>query len=135
MNDTDFLARFEDCTLPPAEFNHRGHVRVAWIYLQRHPFDEAVRRTCEGIRRYATSLGASGKFHWTMSESMMHLLRSAGADERSVGFDEFLVRNEGLLSDARGRIARHYSDARLASAEARERFVDPDLVPLPRNVA
>lgn len=135
MTDEDFLARFSDCTLPPAEFNHRGHVRIAWINLQRNPFDEAVRRTCEGIRRYATSLGAAGKFHWTMSEAMMHLLRAAGADNQSLSFDEFVARNDELLSDARGRVARHYSDALLATPEARERFVDPDLAPLPRNVA
>lgn len=135
MTDEDFLARFNDCTLPPAEFNHRGHIRIAWIHLQRYPFDEAVRRTCEGIQRYATSLGAAGKFHWTMSEAMMHLLRAAGADERSLAFEIFLSRNDELLSDARGRIGRHYSEALLATAEARERLVDPDLSPLPRNVA
>lgn len=131
MTDEDFLARFSDCTLPPAEFNHRGHVRIAWINLQRHPFAEAVRVTCEGIRAYATSLGASAKFHWTITEALMHLLHAGGAADKSLPFAQFLDRNAQLLADARGRIAMHYSDALLGTDAARAGFVLPDLAPLP----
>jgi hypothetical protein len=52
MTDDAFLSAFEACTLDPQHFNHRGHVRLAWLYLQRYPFDEAVTR--------ATHLGAAG---------------------------------------------------------------------------
>ena len=131
MTDTEFAVRFADCTLPPADFNHRGHVRIAWINLQRYPFDEAVRRTCEGIRTYATSLGASAKFHWTITEALMHLLRASGASDDSMSFDRFLDNNAALLADARGRIGMHYTDALLATDNARTGFVPPDLAPLP----
>jgi hypothetical protein len=131
MTDNEFSERFADCTLPPAEFNHRGHVRIAWINLQRYPFDEAVRITCEGIRAYATSLGASTKFHWTITEALMHLLRAGGASDRSTPFDRFLDDNAALLADARGRIATHYTDVLLATDNARAGFVPADLAPLP----
>ena len=131
MTDNEFAERFADCTLPPAEFNHRGHVRIAWINLQRLPFDEAVRVTCEGIRTYATSLGASAKFHWTITEALMHLLRAGGASDRSIPFDRFLGNNAALVADARGRIAVHYTEALLATDSARSAFVAPDLAPLP----
>ena len=131
MTDTEFAARFADCTLPPAEFNHRGHVRIAWINLQRLPFDEAVRTTCEGIRTYATSLGAASKFHWTITEALMHLLHAGGAADPSLPFEQFIKGNAPLLADARGRIALHYTDAALATEFARGQFVRPDLAPLP----
>lgn len=131
MTDKEFAERFADCTLPPAEFNHRGHVRIAWINLQRFPFDEAVRMTCEGIRAYATSLGASQKFHWTVTEALMHLLRAGGASDRSIPFDRFLDNNAALLADARRRISTHYTEALLATDSARSRFLPPDLARLP----
>ncbi|HEU4853191.1 MAG TPA: hypothetical protein VFT37_13665 [Telluria sp.] len=131
MTDTEFAARFADCTLPPAEFNHRGHVRIAWINLQRLPFGDAVRATCEGIRSYATSLGAATKFHWTITEALMHLLHAGGASDPSLPFEQFIDRNGPLLADARGRIALHYTDAALATDEARNKFIPPDLAPLP----
>ncbi|HEY1147178.1 MAG TPA: hypothetical protein VGF27_01315 [Pseudoduganella sp.] len=117
MDDQDFLSSFERCTLPKEHFNHAGHVRLAWLYLERHPFDEAVTRTCDGIRAYAAHLGAADKFHRTITEALMHLLRAHGRD--------------AVLADARGMLALHYSPSLLAEAHARERFVPPDREPLP----
>ena len=41
LTDEEFLAGFRDATLDPAHFDHRGHVRAAWLYLAeliaRHP--------------------------------------------------------------------------------------------------
>ena len=37
MTDSEFVDSFEDCTLPSTAFHHRDHVRLAWIYLRRHP--------------------------------------------------------------------------------------------------
>jgi len=33
MGDEEFLRRFRDCTLAPAQFDHRGHARVGRLYL------------------------------------------------------------------------------------------------------
>src|SRR5471030_816022 len=82
MTDDEFLARFTDCTLPEEHFTHLGHLRLACLQLQRAPFDAAVQNTCAGIRRYATHLGATDKFHWTITQALMHLLQAAGAAER-----------------------------------------------------
>ena len=131
MTDDEFLTSFTNCTLDRSHFNHLGHVRLAWIHLQRQPFDEAVARTCGGIRNYATSLGAAGKFHWTITEVLMHLLRAAGGTDRDLGWQDFIAANAALVADARGRVGEHYSDLYLDTPEARQRFVAPDLRPLP----
>jgi len=117
MDDQEFLSSFERCTLPKEHFNHAGHVRLAWLYLERLPFDDAVTRTCAGISTYAASLGAADKFHRTITEALMHLLRAHGRD--------------AVLADAREMLALHYSPQLLASAASRTRFVPPDREPLP----
>jgi hypothetical protein len=121
MSDDDFLAAFAARTLPPAQFNHVGHLRLAWINLRRLPLDDAINATCEGIRGYATHLGAADKFHWTVTEALLRLLYA----DRALPWADFLAANG---QDVRARLALHYSDAALAAG--RERFVAPDRAPL-----
>ncbi len=33
----------------PDQWNHRAHVKIAYLYLQKYPFEEASNRICEGI--------------------------------------------------------------------------------------
>lgn len=131
MTDDNFLCAFESRTLDPQHFNHLGHVRLAWLYLQRHDFDEAVARTCAGIRAYATHHGAATKFHWTVTEALMHLLRAAGAADRTLPWESFIAANAPLIANARAHMAEHYSNALLDSPAARTGFIAPDLAPLP----
>ena len=60
MTDADFLAAFEACTIPRADWTHEAHVRMAWLYLTRLPFADALHRVRAGIRRYNDSLGGTG---------------------------------------------------------------------------
>lgn len=131
MTDDEFLASFNACTLPPGQFSHAGHIRLAWINLQRLDFDQAVDGTCRGIRAYATHLGAATKFHATITVALMHLLRAAGAGDRNASWYQFVSANQDLMHNARAMLGRHYSSQCLDSQQARERFVAPDLQPLP----
>lgn len=131
MTDDEFLTSFNACSLRPEQFSHAGHIRLAWIYLQRYDFDHAVDATCSGIRAYATHLGAATKFHATITVALMHLLRAAGAADRNTSWYQFVTANQDLMHNARAILARHYSAARLDSKDARERFVAPDLLALP----
>jgi hypothetical protein len=130
MSDEHFLASLANLTLPPDQFKHQGHLRLAWLNLARYPFERAVTETCATIRLYAAHLGASGKFHWTITEGLLHLMRAAGAI-RAPGWEVFIAANPELATNARTCLARHYSDACLAAEAARQGFVPPDLVPLP----
>jgi hypothetical protein len=131
LPDAQFLAAFLDGTMPPEGFDHRGHLRAAWLVLRRHPLDEAVEHTCEGIRRLATRLGVPGKYHRTLSEALVRLMADGGAADPTRAWDDFLRTNRPLVDDARAVLARHYSPERLASDAARDRFVPPDRLRLP----
>jgi hypothetical protein len=131
MTDQEFARQLEDCTLPPAAFNHAGHVRLAWIYLQEMDFDDAIAAACDTIQRYAAHLGAAGKFHYTVTAALMAILHAGGAADRSLGWDAFRQRNTDVLRDARAALGKHYSGELLASDAARLCFVAPDRLPLP----
>ncbi|HYD79685.1 MAG TPA: hypothetical protein VEC06_07745 [Paucimonas sp.] len=134
-DDDDFLSAFLQCSLPPAEFGHVGHLRLSWILLRRLSFDDAVERICDGILRYATHLGAAGKFHRTITVALLHVLRSRGAADPALDWLRFLASNRDLVDDAKAILLRHYSEDMLASGEARSRFVAPDREPLPGEPA
>lgn len=129
LDDDAFLAAFLAGTLQAADFDHRGHLRAAWLLLRRHPTPEAVALGCAGIRALATRLGAAGKFHHTRTEALMHCM--AAPARAAADWPAFLVAVPELVQDARGVLAHHYSLAVLDAPAARERFVPPDLRPLP----
>ena len=51
MDDESFLAEFEACTLVFEKWNHRAHVKVAYLYLKAHSLEEATDRIRAGIKR------------------------------------------------------------------------------------
>ncbi|MES2017533.1 MAG: hypothetical protein V4484_13655 [Pseudomonadota bacterium] len=115
MSDDEFFAQLRHCSLPSSQFNHQGHLRLARICLARYGLEQAIGVVCGTISAYAASLGAAGKFHWTVTEALVRLLAADPA----------------LELDAKALLARHYSAALLASDAARAHFVQPDLAPLP----
>ncbi|NMO20467.1 hypothetical protein HPC49_24470 [Pyxidicoccus fallax] len=130
LTDADFLAAIEAATYPGADFRHRAHVRLAWLCLREHGFEAGLERVRGLIQRYAAALGATGKYHETLTRAWVELVWVAlGAAPDVTPFDAFLeVRPE--LDDAR-LLERHYRKETLDSAEARTGWVPPDVSPLP----
>lgn len=127
VSDDEFLKAFESHTLPESEFSHRGHLRLAWLYLQRCPLEEAIRRTAVGISAYAASLGAEGKFHHTLTEAIVRIMHVRMKQARTLEFDEFLTKNPDLIENMKEILLFHYSEERLNSPEAKRSFMEPDI--------
>lgn len=131
MSDEQFLAAFLDSSMPPAGFDHLGHLRATWLLLQRRPLETAVEETCDAIARLATRLGVPGKYNRTLSEALVRLMAHGGGANPALSWSGFLAANAELKDDALGVLARHYSNETLTSPAARERFLPPDRSPLP----
>lgn len=132
--DTEFVNAVENCTLPGAEFTHKAHVRLAWLYLLAFPFDEALQRMESSIVRYATHLGAADKYHRTITVAWMRLVVSAMNDAGATSaLEQVFEANPNLLTTR--ALDPYYSSELLKSANARTQFVDPDLAPLPEACA
>jgi hypothetical protein len=129
MDDSAFVAAFEDCTLPTTLFRHREHLRLAWLYLRDLPYDEAALRMEQSIRRYAAHHGASDKYHHTVTMLWMRLIAAARDETPGAStFEAFIAAHPDLLDKETPR--RFYSAQRFASVEARTRWVEPDLAAL-----
>jgi hypothetical protein len=112
----ELVAAFEAELIPPADFTHARHVRVAWGLLRRHPPDEAYARLVAGLRSFATRAGRPDAFHETITRAWFELIGQS-AD----------LADDPELQD-RGLLARYYSRAALAAG--RREWVEPDLHPL-----
>jgi len=124
MNDADFLAALERCTLPEAEFTHAAHVRAAYLYLCDGSFGQAIDRMAAVIRRYATSLGKPDRYHDTITVGFLALIRARLCERGDAGgWRGFAAANPDLLD--RGLLLRHYPPQQLESALARRVFVLP----------
>ncbi len=128
--DDACLAQFQRRELGPEQFDHRGHLRIAWLHLSRYPLEEANTRVCDGIRDLAARLGAPDKFNYTLTSALMRIMAQRLRDDRQQDFPAFLDANRDLVADARGVVARHYSDACLNSPRARTAWVEPDIAPI-----
>jgi hypothetical protein len=127
LPDGDFIARFEDCTLPNTAFHHRDHVRLAWLYLRRLPPLDALTRFTEGLKRFAHANGHDGLYHETITWAYLFLVHqriaTGPADEL---WDEFAARNPDLLTWRPSILGEYYREETLTSELARRVFVLPD---------
>ena len=136
MDDETFLRRFEHCEFSVEEWHHREHVKVAYLYLLRWPCAEALDRMRAGLK----ALNAVQKvpetlergYHETLTRGWLQLVHCALCEYGpSESAEAFLERHTHLL--ARRALLFFYSRDRLMSAEAKARFLEPDLAPLPRS--
>jgi hypothetical protein len=127
VDDNELITAFEDCTLPPELFSHRQHVRVGWIYLSEGTLLEALPRFVTSLKRYATSLGASTKYHETITFAFLFLIHERMQRTPAATWDEFAQANPDLFEPI---LDRYYTPDTLRSDLARATFVMPDR-PLP----
>jgi hypothetical protein len=140
MEDDDaFLRRFEACGFRHEEWNHRCHVRMAYLYLRAHPFDEAVRRIRDGIQALNASHGdkvptdvVDRGYHETLTVAWARIIGAAVARwGAETDFDSFAAKHPHLLQRTLTRM--FYSRERMMNWTAKREFVEPDLLGLPQG--
>jgi hypothetical protein len=131
--DRAFRAELEAGTVPAAAFGHRAHVRLAYVYLVDHDTDEAHRRMQGALLAFLRHHGVDpSKYHETLTRAWIMAVRHfMEASPACASSDEFLERNPRLLDSK--IMMTHYSAEVLFTDEARARFVEPNLAPIPRS--
>src|SRR5215208_7184478 len=81
------VRRFEDCTLPRAEWTHAAHLTVALWHLLQLDWPEATARVRRGIKRYNAAHGIAptptGGYHETLTLFWLRFVRSYLEGERN----------------------------------------------------
>ncbi|MCE9573932.1 MAG: hypothetical protein K8W52_12355 [Deltaproteobacteria bacterium] len=126
LDDELLVARFEALAIPPSDFRHREHVRLAFAMLAGADFGEAAVRYRHALRRFAASVGAAGKYHETLTWAYLAVIH-ARMDALGCATSFELCARAPELLDPRGALARHYDlDAIARNPVARRVFVLPD---------
>jgi len=131
--DRRFLAEFEACRWPPDRFGHRAHIRLAYVYLVEHDEQAALARMRSALLAFLRHHGIPvSKFHETMTAAWILAVRHfMESSTPAASADAFIDANPILLDST--IMLTHYSAGMLFSPEARTRFVEPDLRPIPRH--
>ncbi|MCG8358543.1 MAG: hypothetical protein MI920_23510 [Kiloniellales bacterium] len=122
MTDAAFLAAFEACSLSGRDFDHRSHVRAAYLYLRRDGYAGAVASMTRSLKRFTAAHGQASRYHATITLAYLTLI-----NERLVlrgdggGWEGFAAANADLFD--RDLLARYYKPETLKSERARQVFV------------
>lgn len=130
-SDKNFREQFESCDFPISDFNHRAHLRLAYIYLSENDIETSTEFIRNGLKKFLATNGIDiKKYHETMTsawiQAVNYFMRKTGKYTCS---EEFINKNSRLLDTK--IILTHYSSALLFSDHARCSYVEPDLDPIP----
>ena len=133
MTDDQFIADFEDCSIPARDFHHQDHVRMGFLYLSRFPVLEALRRFSAALQKFASANGKPLLYHETITWTFLLLIRERMARAllqtgRLPAWEEFAAGNHDLLDWKENILRSYYRDETLASDLARTTFVFPDRI-------
>jgi len=127
MTDDEFLRAFEACAIAASDFRHADHVRLAWIYLQRHPLIDAIRRFTDSLKRFAAYNGVPGRYHETITWAYLLLIHERMRQDDGAGeWEGFRAAHGDLLQWKPSILERYYTRETLLSDVARRTFVLPD---------
>ena len=127
MDDEEFLAQFEEGTLPLESFRHPDHVKKAFLYLRKYPAIEALERFSASLARFARAHGKDNLYNETITWAYLLIIRERLARAgRSQNWPEFLASNEDLMNGKDSILKKYYREETLNSGFAKGTFVFPD---------
>lgn len=135
MTDDELFQQFSACTLPAADWTHTAHLRIALLHLHKMPLDDAHILIRVGIIKLNASHALVETpvrgYHDTITRAWLVILAAArDADRQSWSTTHHFLERHSPLANPHA-LLNFYSKERLLSKEARARFVDPDVQPLP----
>jgi hypothetical protein len=124
LSDDALLDAFEALAIPPAHFDHRQHVRLAFATLRRAgDFGEGAVRFRRALRRFTEAHGAAAKYHETLTWAFLALIHERAHVERVETSAALIAGCPDLFA---GALAARYEVRELAASPlARAVFVLP----------
>ena len=128
LTDQEFLESLENCSLDPSLFNHEAHLRLAWLRIHELGAEAAEKRVSDTIQNYVAHLGASDKYHHTLTIAAVKTVFHFYQKNSSENFFDFIDEFPRIKVDFKSLIDSHYSHELIQSPSARSEFLRPDLL-------
>ena len=121
-------------------WDHRAHVKVAYLILQEcHSLEEALERMRNGVKAYNAANdvpeGPLSGYNETTTHAFLHIMQATieayGELFPVASADEFCDTHPQIMTSKLLRL--YYSPERCQHPDAKTRFVEPDLAPLPKR--
>lgn len=130
--DLEFGRKFDAGEIAPALFDHRAHLRLAYVHLVTHGPDLAAKSFRSSLQAFLDRHEIDpAKFHETLTQAWLqavwYFMQRYGDSHDS---EDFLDKSR-VLRDPRVMLT-HYSKEVLESDDARSHFIAPNLDPIPR---
>lgn len=129
LTDAEFESQFEKGELSPKLFSHEAHLRLAWIYIQKHGEERASEKISREIQQFDRIHGDGTKFNATVTVAAVkmvnHFIQKSTADN----FNSFIGEYPRLKTSFKDLLEQHYKMNMFTNEEAKFRFVEPDLLP------
>lgn len=129
ITDKDLLAQMNEGYLDPDLFNHEAHLRWGWLLLESFSLEEAIEKACSQLKHYTAKLGVSDKYNETVTVAAMNALQHFRNRSQKVTFSQFIKEFPRLKTSFKELMAFHYSLDIFTSAEAKDSYIEPDLLP------
>eukprot|EP01117_Protostelium_nocturnum_P009729 TRINITY_DN3478_c0_g3_i2.p1 TRINITY_DN3478_c0_g3~~TRINITY_DN3478_c0_g3_i2.p1 ORF type:complete len:387 (+),score=106.85 TRINITY_DN3478_c0_g3_i2:192-1352(+) len=132
FSDDNFLEALENCSL--STWDHKTHLRIAYLYLQRLGRREGIKKIRSSIQNYINNSGKTNRtWHETMTYFWVQMVDYAmltSSEEQKSNFEKLLEANLHLLNG--DLFLQYYSkELMLLNKESRQQFALPDIKPLP----
>ncbi len=123
MSDGDFLRAFQGREIPTSQFHHGDHLRLAWLLLERLPFDDALDSIRKGLQNFAARTGNPAHYNETVTQGWMRLLAAQEAKTFAEALADYPEEGNPLHL--------FWQPETLKTEAARTSWVPPDVAPLP----
>ncbi len=127
-SDSIFLDQVESREFPADEFDHRAHLRLAYIYLCSFDIENSISQVKQSLLGLLNKAGIDPdeKYHETLTCVWVGLLANSMTGLEGIeSFDDF-IQTSSQLMDSKLPL-QYYSHGLLFSDQARKEFVQPDL--------
>lgn len=106
-------------------FDHRAHLRAAFVLLREHDFVEALALYATRLKSVTEAAGAPEKYNATITTAFISLLAERMAASPRLSFDQLMAANPDLLDKT--IVEQYYAARQLDTPQARRAFVMPPL--------
>jgi hypothetical protein len=132
-DDFEYLQLFTNCGVAPAQFHHRDHLRLGYIFLIRQGADHAYEAIREALQTFLAHHDIDpAKYHVTLTRAwLLAVQHFMELSPPATSADEFIRNNPRLLDPS--IMLTHYSKDLIRSDRARAAFVEPDIQQIPRH--